>query len=387
MPRHVAITFLAEFFDRTEESAFRRWAYPDDERLAKTALWLVIIIFGLFSLNDLIRVGWGTTYFILVGIRALIIISAFVALTAIQHFPTPRALDISLGLFEVTALGLHWFLIPYAYTSASHATLLEILILMAFYLFLPNQFKMRLVVAIYATLGYLYIDLFLLEANGFDTVHIIVALVLTNLFGFWYGRRMEILRRLNYRELMRERKLRESLEHEISYRRGLEKVLRRSATTDPLTNIYNRRHFLQLGEKEIARSKRYQRPLSVMLIDLDNFKQVNDTLGHSAGDEVLKHLANVISHNLRRNDIFGRIGGDEFAVITPELDIEEALKLAERLRQSMEGPTADSGLDVTISIGVTAFLPGDTSIDVTMNRADKALYESKHLGRNRVASA
>lgn len=385
MSRRVPITFHAEFFDRTEEGTFRRWAFPDDERVARTALWFTIALVSLFSINDLFRVGLGSDYLLLLAVRVLIVIIGLATITAIHHFPTPQALDISLTTFQLVGLTLQWFLLN-SYTSAVHAALLEILVLLAFYLFFSNRFIIRIAIGLYASLGYIYVDTELLSHSSAEAVHIVAAILLTNFFGFWYGRRMESLRRINYTELMQERKLRKSVELEIAYRRGLEKELRRSATTDPLTGVFNRRHFLQLGEKELNRARRYNRPLSVMLIDLDNFKTINDSLGHAAGDEVLKHLASLTSRNLRSNDIFGRLGGDEFAVITPELDSEAALILAERLREAMESPSSESSLDVTISIGVASVLPSDASIDDILKRADKALYLSKDQGRNKVAS-
>lgn len=384
MPRRASITLHAEFFDRNEENAFRRNAFPDDERMARNALWFTIAIVAIFSISDMVQFGLSSSFFMLLGVRLLVILAALATITAIHRYPTPTALDISLTSFQIIALGLQWFILR-GYASGIHAALVEILVLLAFYLFFPNRFVLRIAIALYASLGYIYADIQYLTHSGTDIIQIVAVIFLTNFFGYWYGRRMEVLRRINYTELMQERKLRKSVELEIAYRRGLEKELRRSATTDPLTGICNRRHFLQLGEKELNRARRYSRPLSVMLIDLDNFKGVNDTLGHAAGDEVLKHLSGIISHNLRGNDIFGRLGGDEFAVITPELDCEEALSLAERLRAAVEGPTTERGLEVTISVGVASFLPNDPSIDDILKRADKALYHSKDQGRNMVA--
>lgn len=384
MPKRAVITLHAEFFDRNEENAFRRWAFADDEQIARYALWFVIAFVAMFSINDLLRVGFGSSFLILLVLRILIILTAVATISVIHRFPTPLALDISLTTFQVLGLGLQWFILI-GYTSGIHATVVEVLILLAFYLFFPHRFIFRIATALYASLTYIIVDIYFLPSSTVENAQIVATIILANFFGYWYGRRMEALRRINYIELMQERKLRKSVELEIAYRRGLEKELRHSATTDPLTGIYNRRHFLQLGEKELNRSRRYGRPLSVMLIDLDNFKLINDTLGHAAGDEVLKHLSKIISHNLRSNDIFGRLGGDEFSVITPELNCEETKSLAERLRTSVEGPSAKDGPEITISIGVASFAHHDATIEDILSRADKALYTSKKLGRNKVA--
>lgn len=168
-------------------------------------------------------------------------------------------------------------------------------------------------------------------------------------------------------------------------------LLARLAMTDELTGISNRRNFIDVGRREVDRAIRYKRPLSLLYIDIDRFKSINDRWGHPAGDVVLKELSLKITGVLRRQDTVGRIGGEEFAIILPETDEQYACTVAQSLRQAIEKSsthiTATTQIQFTLSIGVAALTGEDDSLDDLMHRADQALYRAKHNGRNQVASA
>lgn len=175
--------------------------------------------------------------------------------------------------------------------------------------------------------------------------------------------------------------------NDISARKSMEEELQRLATTDFLTGIFNRRQFFMLGKQEIERSRRYDRPLSFILYDIDHFKKVNDTFGHQAGDAVLKKITMAVHAQLRTNDIEGRVGGEEFGIILPETSVAEAIVLAERVRAIIENlkiKFGESVLHITASFGVTGLEAEDKSLDQIFKRADHALYEAKNAGRNRV---
>ena len=167
--------------------------------------------------------------------------------------------------------------------------------------------------------------------------------------------------------------------------------LERMATTDSLTGITNRAQFMKLAKEERDRSLRYPHPLSLMMLDADRFKNINDTLGHDIGDKVLKELSNTAAAMLRGADIFGRIGGEEFAVLLPETDINEAFTVAERLRKAIEDrPVSLSDaqrISFTVSIGVSQLNQSDEDVEALLKRADDALYKAKAAGRNRVETA
>jgi diguanylate cyclase (GGDEF)-like protein len=169
--------------------------------------------------------------------------------------------------------------------------------------------------------------------------------------------------------------------------RHIAHMLEKQAHTDPLTGLANRRHFFEVAEAELARSRRYETPLSLLMVDIDHFKEVNDAHGHRAGDRVLQQLAKTCLEVLRNVDVVGRVGGEEFAILLPETDVGGAVEVAERLRTAIEavGIPREEGvpLRVTVSVGVSS-LAGNANLDTLMSEADDALYDAKHRGRNRV---
>jgi diguanylate cyclase (GGDEF)-like protein len=165
--------------------------------------------------------------------------------------------------------------------------------------------------------------------------------------------------------------------------------LERLATTDAMTNLHNRRHFLALGEAEWSRFQRYHRPLTLLLIDLDRLKGINDRFGHAAGDTAMVTAAEVFSNNRREPDIVARVGGDEFAMLLPETDLAQAQVVADRLRQELkQRPLTDGGgLTLTVSIGVAQAAVSMPNLDALMKAADRALYQAKAAGRDRAVAA
>jgi len=165
------------------------------------------------------------------------------------------------------------------------------------------------------------------------------------------------------------------------------KTLKQQVIRDSMTQLYNHHHFRQLLQSEIARAERYKRPLSLLFGDIDNFKVVNDTYGHLAGDRIIKALAAKLRMETRESDHAARYGGEEFAVILTETNKEDAVKIAERLRSeiaSMEIIFDDKLIMITLSFGIADLADNHKAdIDELINRADKALYKAKEKGRNR----
>lgn len=174
----------------------------------------------------------------------------------------------------------------------------------------------------------------------------------------------------------------------ITERYRLEKKLKQLSETDELTGIPNRRALMSALKKELKRFQRDQTNAALLMVDIDHFKQINDELGHQAGDEVLKFITNLSKIELRETDFLGRIGGEEFAIILCNTNISKALEVAERLRASIEKSIYTSDIkeiDITISIGATEILKADESIKCILARADRAMYRSKKNGRNQVS--
>lgn len=176
------------------------------------------------------------------------------------------------------------------------------------------------------------------------------------------------------------------LKDQLSLQRDLTEAMYLLAHTDHLTGVGNRRELLSELQKETGKSMRYGRPLSVVLFDLDHFKDVNDAHGHDHGDLVLREVVRAVKPALRATDRLGRWGGEEFIVLAPETDVREAGRLAERLRTKIADQISDFSPAVTASLGFAQYKAGDTP-ETLIKRADQALYKAKILGRNRAEAA
>lgn len=187
---------------------------------------------------------------------------------------------------------------------------------------------------------------------------------------------------------------RENLEHVVAERtRELQELntrLERLAVTDGLTGVFNHRRFQEAITAELLRSERHKRPLAVLMIDVDFFKKVNDAMGHPAGDELLRRLAEVLGADLRQTDLIARYGGEEFAVILPETTKSEALQVGERMRTAVEeqiNRDTPWPVKVTVSVGVATYPEDGKTTEHLIHAADQAMYVAKRQGRNRVVGA
>ena len=175
-------------------------------------------------------------------------------------------------------------------------------------------------------------------------------------------------------------------DHELS----LDEQLLAMATTDSLTGLANRLYFQTEARREFDRARRYGRPLSLIIVDLDHFKQVNDTYGHAAGDALLRQFAGILVVTMREGDVIGRLGGEEFGILLPETEMEGALSSANRLREVVDEHTfryENISIHITISLGAAQYAPHHTNRLDFFESADKALYRAKSEGRNRVCVA
>lgn len=177
----------------------------------------------------------------------------------------------------------------------------------------------------------------------------------------------------------------EGIARNITERKAMEDKLTTLARIDDLTQVHNRRYFYEEAEKQLMLAQRYQRPMALLMLDLDHFKQVNDTHGHRAGDDLLIHFAQICRSTIRETDIIGRTGGEEFAILLPETGLDAASLLAERIRSNVESSSLAFNhaiLTYTVSVGVAVRDTEDMNIEKMLSQADKALYAAKKAGRN-----
>jgi diguanylate cyclase (GGDEF)-like protein/PAS domain S-box-containing protein len=174
---------------------------------------------------------------------------------------------------------------------------------------------------------------------------------------------------------------------DITDKKQLEGELHRLATTDVLTQSSNRRHFFECAQREFEHARQFGSPLAFLLLDIDDFKQINDSYGHQTGDQVLQRLASCGASVLRRGDLFGRIGGEEFAALFPGCAPALAEQIAERLQrevQRLRFSHAQASFGVTVSQGLTSLHGDDLSLDALFARADAAMYQAKRQGKNQI---
>jgi diguanylate cyclase (GGDEF)-like protein len=169
-------------------------------------------------------------------------------------------------------------------------------------------------------------------------------------------------------------------------KRAFEEVSR-LARTEPLTGLCNPRAFFELADNELNRARRYKTPFSVAYFDLDNFKTVNDSLGHSTGDELLKSVAENLSTQTRTTDVVARLGGDEFAVLLPETNLDQAKAFTLRVQQTLRDLMQQANWPVTFSIGVITFVSAPPSVNEIIREADRLMYVAKNAGKNRAEYA
>lgn len=154
------------------------------------------------------------------------------------------------------------------------------------------------------------------------------------------------------------------------------------ASTDPLTGLLNRRSFFNLAEYELNRSRRYSQSFTIAYIDLDNFKEINDSLGHHTGDELLVTVTQIMAGNIRSTDILARFGGDEFVLLLPETSSNSAVLLLKKIHHIMQESMDKHGWKVTFSIGAVTYLKSPSNVDDVIRRADAQMYTVKHSGKN-----
>jgi len=169
--------------------------------------------------------------------------------------------------------------------------------------------------------------------------------------------------------------------------RALYAEVKKLSIKDPLTGLYNRRYFLKQIGHSLDNLQRYERPFTLFLLDLDHFKQVNDTWGHSVGDEVLRQFANLLRENTRKTDTVARWGGEEFIVLCPDLSCDAIKQMADKLLLHIRGHKYPSAGAITASMGAVCTRSLEENVDALINRADLCLYQSKRLGRDRVVIA
>ena len=377
--------WLAEFSDRDMEASFQNHVQTILTRQLRTALMVWGVLLMLFAIPDYIALGLTRSFYYLLGYRIAMLM---VLLTfTLMITPATSIFRISYPVMWFIIVYLSGFMLFFIYRPDAVYLVIGVLMiqLLALLVFIPIRFIMAFYAAVYAVICIL-LTRFVLGTTMENMIALFIILLLPVGVGALTANRLGIMHRREFALWAMTQKINRQLENEIERRIKLETVLKELAATDPLTGLYNRREYDLLFKHEIERAKRMNTPLSVGIIDLDHFKKINDTYGHSAGDEVLKQTAVLFRENLRSMDIIGRWGGEEFIILLPGIAIDQANLTGNRLLQALESTNIDAGtvsIKITATIGLTQLLRDD-NMDKVIRRADDALYKGKEAGRNRV---
>jgi diguanylate cyclase (GGDEF)-like protein len=341
------------------------------------------------DLAQIIRIGWiyvaSAVFLGLIDSRALETSPATLALHALRVLVIAFSVGAMFALRRTASVAFAdrlvwvWALIIAAYALYIHlarpetlfySTLADLIIITLVYIVMPLRLRLRVIPPLLLTVG----DSAIIASYNpplavSDLAYITLTLLLGNLVGIL------------------------SSVHLFTYRRRqfvAQREIERLATIDGLTQVLNHRHFRERLEQEFQRFRRYGHALSLLWVDLDYFKRINDTYGHLAGDAVLREFALLAGTLKRESDELGRLGGEEFALLLPETALSAAQAVAERLRErsaQLSVPFSESAIHFTASIGIAEARASDTSADDLMHRADQALYRAKQYGRNQTRVA
>jgi diguanylate cyclase (GGDEF)-like protein len=383
--------WTGEFEDPRTEQAFRDHTAAGAARQLQVALAIWAIGMMLFSFSDYQQLGLTPAYYFALAGRVatmLTLVGFALVLRRRPQLATHGGPLTAIEIFGFTLFLALYFLLP----ADGRIWLLAItvVLLIALFVFLPNRVILSSLVAVYALVGTLICYQLVRPLPPATLAALGLMLSLPATVGFAAAYRFQVVRRREYAALLRAEAANADLQREIDRRQALEQELQRQANTDPLTGLYNRRHYEALFDQELRRARRYHTPLALCVADLDHFKQVNDTYGHTAGDVALRVAARICLSGLRDPDIMGRLGGEEFVILLPNTSAADACRIADRLRERLQ--SADIVADnmrfrLTATFGVTELLPSDRTINDLVRRADDALYAGKRAGRNQVCAA
>jgi diguanylate cyclase (GGDEF)-like protein len=359
------------------EPAYRRSFLRADADQAAHAFLLLTLPLLIFAFSDYLLLGFSGAFQVMTIVRLAYLGVTLAVVRQLRQVTDASVYDRAVLCWSVMGMITVFTVNAIRPPAQSQHIVIEALMLLAVYLMIPNRLEGRLSIAGMVTVG--MIGMYLSGRREMDlaTANLFWGTIaMTNIMGLSISSRLYTMRRQQFLARIELERAHDNL-HTI-------------ATTDALTGLLTRRRFLEVGEDELERARRYGRPFSLIAIDLDHFKQVNDRYGHAAGDAVLAGVAGALREQTRQHDLVGRIGGEELAVALPETGLETARLVAERIRArvSRVAPTADGvKITVTASFGLAVADSSDASVLDMLKRADQALYRAKRHGRDRVEGA
>lgn len=376
-----------QFRDLSEELKYRNSVEKNLRFESRLALILVALVFAMFGITDYNLLGLSREYYLLLSMRiAVVSLCLLMALVigrggSFAHRPWLHALPL-----WILASGII-LIVPLRPESLPSQITAVAVAIIAFYLLIPNLLTTAALASIYLSLGFLAAAVTFAGISPADIIRTGLLLIMANIVGYSSLLRLEFLRREQFSLLNAERDQNRDLVSEIKHRKSLEAQLRMVAERDDLTGVDSRSHFMKRAKALLQRAQFEQTPFALFMIDVDHFKRINDTWGHTRGDVILTKIAEVCEHSLRPSDVIGRFGGEEFVVALPQTNTKDAQAVAERLKDNVaELQLLDEMRDLRLSvtIGVAVACADDTDLDALITRADNMLYAGKRDGRNQV---
>jgi len=360
------------------EKSYRLYTLRDDRRQAAIGIALLALVVVLTIPNDFVFPMEPAHFILLMTSRAIFILYSIALIVFLRRNSNPAAYDSSIfiwGLFGVAINLLIIFSRPATYTGHAMAA---VVILIIIYLGAPFRLLYRVILALLFTggcLAYLVVNAPQLTQPWIRVE--VLSLVFVNIVGLIISHHLYSYRRKQFVTQMAEMKAKEEL--------------RLAASRDSMTGILNHRTFFEQGERELKRFARYGKVFSLIEIDIDDFKGINDNHGHVEGDNVLLKLVELVASHVRQSDVFGRTGGDEFCVILLETNKSDAMDIAERIRSTccdckMLNAGTGAPIHFTVSVGLVESCREDTGIGQMYSRADAAMYRAKKDGHNKVCT-
>jgi len=374
-----------QFNNKRIETIFLKSILPAQIKFFINAALIGIIATLLFLIPDYVKSGWNEQFVESLVSRMTISSIVLFFIYLVKRIKNPYIFHYILFVIALAITVNTTFVIIKMNNHSVIYAMSEVIAIMVYYLFLQQRFLFSLTTAISGTIIIFYAHLHFGNLDPVSLQTIFMAFLLTNIFGIIYNRNLNYSLRQNFSSLEYEKRINNRLEKEIIQRQKLEQTLIDIARIDSMTGLYNRRFFIELCEKELNKQERYRTHFSLLMIDCDHFKNINDKFGHAQGDNVLIALSKVFQTITRKSDIVARVGGEEFMIILEETNLEDAYLMAEKIRKEISEQMI-SHHHITVSIGVTQSQAQD-NLESILSRVDKALYSAKTAGRNRVVKA
>jgi len=376
-----------QFRDDSRELKYRNSIETRVRFESRLALILVSVVFAMFGITDYNLLGLTREYYQLLTMRVAVVSSCFVLAFVVGRWGGySKSIWLHALPLWILATGII-LIVPLRPESLLTQITAVVVAIMAFYLLIPNLLTVAALASLYLSIIFLTASVIYAEIASAGAVRLALLLIMANIVGYCALLRLEFLQRKQFALLHDERDQNRDLLKEIKHRKSLEAQLRMVAERDALTGLDSRSHFMKRAEALLQRSQLEQTPFCLFMIDVDHFKRINDTWGHTRGDLILTKIAEVCEQSLRPTDVIGRFGGEEFVVGLPHTSPCDAQTVAERLKQNVEAlPLKDelSGLSLSVTIGIAVAQGNDDDLDALITRADNMLYEGKRNGRNQV---